>query len=168
MSSAMATRKSRSPMSHNAFTSFRRLRFNIQADRMVDIADVPFSQVSDEEKQVYAGTMKKTGSYQGYKLRNYWVCYWNLIKLRLTDWSLNSTLMAGSVISSKITIVCDIENYAAFANYDVGTVNRDVTKKLHPAALRPLLPEIFEFARFNHFHVLHEVLRSVFYHKLPQ
>ena len=40
---------------------------------MFDIADVTFAQVSDEEKKVYAGKMKETGSYQGYKLRNYWV-----------------------------------------------------------------------------------------------
>jgi hypothetical protein len=40
---------------------------------MFDIADVPFAGVSDEEKQVYAATMKQTGSYQGYKPRQYWV-----------------------------------------------------------------------------------------------
>ncbi|TDL21684.1 Clavaminate synthase-like protein [Rickenella mellea] len=95
-----------------------------QADRMVDIADVPFAQVSDDEKRVYAGTMKQTGSYQGYKLRNYWH-------------------IDGGVRDQ-------LENY---------NINRDVTKKTHPAALRPLLPEIYEFARFNHFHVLHEVFR---------
>lgn len=43
-----------------------------QTQRMFDIADVPFTDVSLEEKQLYAGTMKETGSYQGYKLRNYW------------------------------------------------------------------------------------------------
>ncbi|KAF5325273.1 hypothetical protein D9619_009987 [Psilocybe cf. subviscida] len=43
-----------------------------QTDRIFDIADVPFARVSEEEKQKYAGTMKQTGSYQGYKLRQYW------------------------------------------------------------------------------------------------
>ena len=43
-------------------------------ERMFDIADIPFSQVNDEEKEKYVGTMKQTGSYQGYKLRQYWVC----------------------------------------------------------------------------------------------
>jgi len=38
-------------------------------------------------------------------------------------------------------------------------VNRDVTKKTHPEALRPFIPEIKEFARFNHFEVLDKVLR---------
>ncbi|TFK69864.1 Clavaminate synthase-like protein [Pluteus cervinus] len=43
-----------------------------QAQRIFDVADVPFAHVSDDEKKVYAGTMKATGSYQGYKLRQYW------------------------------------------------------------------------------------------------
>ncbi|KAG2136002.1 hypothetical protein DEU56DRAFT_913091 [Suillus clintonianus] len=43
-----------------------------QTGRIFDIADLPFSAVSDSEKQIFAGTMKQTGSYQGYKLRNYW------------------------------------------------------------------------------------------------
>ncbi|KAF9477670.1 Clavaminate synthase-like protein [Pholiota conissans] len=43
-----------------------------QTERIFDIADVPFARVSDEEKKVYEATMKKTGSYQGYKLRQYW------------------------------------------------------------------------------------------------
>ncbi|KAF4602944.1 hypothetical protein EYR38_003348 [Pleurotus pulmonarius] len=44
-----------------------------QVVRMTDISDVFFSGVSQEEKKSYEGTMKTTGSYQGYKLRNYWV-----------------------------------------------------------------------------------------------
>ncbi|KAI0943093.1 hypothetical protein AcV7_002333 [Taiwanofungus camphoratus] len=43
-----------------------------QNDRIFDIADVPFSLVADEEKRAYAGNIKATGSYQGYKLRQYW------------------------------------------------------------------------------------------------
>lgn len=38
-------------------------------------------------------------------------------------------------------------------------MNHDVSKKEHPQALRPLLPEIEAFARFNHFNVLHPILR---------
>lgn len=45
----------------------------LQTERMFDIADVPFAGVGDEEKQKYAGKMLQTGSYQGYKLRQYWV-----------------------------------------------------------------------------------------------
>ncbi|KZT08200.1 Clavaminate synthase-like protein [Laetiporus sulphureus 93-53] len=37
-------------------------------------------------------------------------------------------------------------------------INHDVTRKEHPAALRPLLPEIEAFMQFNHFHLLHNIL----------
>ncbi|KAH7903359.1 Clavaminate synthase-like protein [Hygrophoropsis aurantiaca] len=97
-----------------------------QTERMFDIADVPFSGVSEEEKQVYAGTMKQTGSYQGYKLRRYW------------------HIGAG--------VFDQLENY---------NVNRDVTKRAHPEALRPFLPEIKEFARHNHVNILHPILRLI-------
>jgi len=40
-------------------------------------------------------------------------------------------------------------------------INRDVTKRGHPEALRPFLPEIREFGKFNHFHVLHPILRLI-------
>ncbi|KIJ53705.1 hypothetical protein M422DRAFT_64637 [Sphaerobolus stellatus SS14] len=40
--------------------------------KMFSIANIPFNQVSPEEKKVYEGTPKTTGSYQGYKLRSYW------------------------------------------------------------------------------------------------
>ena len=46
---------------------------SMQTDRIFDIADVPFAQVPEDEKKRYAGDIKQTGSYRGYKLRNYWV-----------------------------------------------------------------------------------------------
>ncbi|KAF9224836.1 Clavaminate synthase-like protein [Gyrodon lividus] len=97
-----------------------------QTDRMFDIADIPFAGVSDEEKQVYAGTMKQSGSYQGYKLRQYWH-----IDNGIRD---------------------QLEHY---------NINRDVTKRGHPETVRPFLPEIRDFARFNHFNVLHPILRLI-------
>ncbi|OAX33794.1 Clavaminate synthase-like protein [Rhizopogon vinicolor AM-OR11-026] len=97
-----------------------------QTARMFDIADVPFSAVSDSEKQIYAGTMKQTGSYQGYKLRQYWH-----IDAGVRD---------------------QLEHY---------NINRDVTMRGHPEALRPLLPEIKGFSKYNHFSVLHPILRLI-------
>lgn len=41
---------------------------------MVDIADLAFSKVSDAEKKQFEGKLKSEGTYQGYKLRQYWVC----------------------------------------------------------------------------------------------
>ncbi|KAH9835001.1 uncharacterized protein C8Q71DRAFT_136350 [Rhodofomes roseus] len=95
-----------------------------QNERIFDIADVPFSAVTDEEKKTYAANIKATGSYQGYKLRQYWH-----IDAGVRD---------------------QVEHY---------NINRDVTKKLHPQALRPLIPEIEAFAKFNHLQVLHPLLR---------
>ncbi|CCM06178.1 uncharacterized protein FIBRA_08420 [Fibroporia radiculosa] len=95
-----------------------------QTDRIFDIADVPFSLVSNEEKQTYAGNIKATGSYQGYKLRQYW------------------HIDAG--------VHDQLEHY---------NINRDVTRKQHPESLRPLLPEIAAFAKFNHTEILHTLLR---------
>ncbi|KAF7366894.1 hypothetical protein MSAN_00948100 [Mycena sanguinolenta] len=43
-----------------------------QTERMFDIADIPFSCVDAEEKRLYAAKIKETGSYQGYKPRQYW------------------------------------------------------------------------------------------------
>lgn len=44
-----------------------------QNERIFDIGDVPFTQVSDEEKRAYQSKIRETGSYQGYKFRQYWV-----------------------------------------------------------------------------------------------
>ncbi|KAG1737543.1 uncharacterized protein EDB91DRAFT_1337230 [Suillus paluster] len=35
--------------------------------------------------------------------------------------------------------------------------NRDVTKQGHPEALRPILPEIQEFSKHDHFNMLHPI-----------
>ncbi|KZV98534.1 Clavaminate synthase-like protein [Exidia glandulosa HHB12029] len=92
--------------------------------RMFDIADVPFSQVDEVTKREYAADIKGTGSYEGYKLREYWH-------------------ISGGVRDQ-------IEHY---------NINRDITKREHPPALRPYLSEIEAFARFNHEKVLYTLLR---------
>ena len=46
---------------------------------MFDIADIPFARVSEEEKKIYVARMKETGSYQGYKPRQYWVNHWQTL-----------------------------------------------------------------------------------------
>ncbi|KAF9486256.1 Clavaminate synthase-like protein [Pholiota conissans] len=95
-----------------------------QTARIFDIADVPFSQVSEADKKVYEATIQKTGSYQGFKLRKYWH-----IENGVRD---------------------EVEHY---------NINHDVTRREHPEALRPFIPEIKEFARHNHEDILHPILR---------
>ncbi|ESK88673.1 hypothetical protein Moror_3076 [Moniliophthora roreri MCA 2997] len=43
-----------------------------QTERIFDIADVPFTQVSENEKKVYDARAHETGFLDGYKLRQYW------------------------------------------------------------------------------------------------
>ncbi|KAF8841437.1 Clavaminate synthase-like protein [Paxillus ammoniavirescens] len=49
-------------------------------------------------------------------------------------------------------VLDQIEHYA---------LNRIVTKRSHPQALRPFLPELDVFARHNHFNILHPILRLI-------
>jgi hypothetical protein len=41
---------------------------------MFDIANMPFEHVSESEKKEYLAAIKADGSFQGYKLREYFVC----------------------------------------------------------------------------------------------
>ncbi|OBZ66700.1 hypothetical protein A0H81_13134 [Grifola frondosa] len=95
-----------------------------QTERMFDIADIPFTLVDDVEKRRFAPNIKEDGSYQGYKLRQYWH-----IDAGVRD---------------------QIEHY---------NINLDITRKQHPKALQPVLPEVDAFIRHNHFNVLHPILR---------
>ncbi|KAJ3783346.1 Clavaminate synthase-like protein [Lentinula aff. detonsa] len=93
-----------------------------QMERMFDIADVPFSQVGDQEKEKYLASMKQAGSFQGYKLRQFW--------------------------HIDNGVLDQVETY---------NIHRDVNRRAHPEALRPLLPEIDQFAR--HMNVLSPILK---------
>lgn len=93
---------------------------------MFDIADIPFSAVADDEKQIYASTRKQNGIVQGYTSVQY-----ADVDGRVHD---------------------QLEQYC---------IHRDVTKRRHPEALLPLLPEIREFSKYNHFNVLYPILRLI-------
>lgn len=55
-------------------------------------------------------------------------------------------------VDTESGIMDEIEHYG---------LNRDVTQRPHPQALRPFLPELDAFARHNHFNVLHPILRLI-------
>jgi hypothetical protein len=143
---------------------------------MFDIADIPFSGVSDEEKSSYSGKMKETGSYQGYKPRQYWVRYTYISPFQkfhpthstlttafTTNWS-TTTVRDMFQISYPIPLLFNFPSLSVEAKHLIRpTVNRDVTKRQHPEAVRPFLPEIEAFARHNHFNVLHPILRCATY-----
>ncbi|KAJ7898077.1 hypothetical protein B0H13DRAFT_2234343 [Mycena leptocephala] len=111
---------------HGFFTVINHGYTSSQIERMFDVADVPFSGVDSEEKQLYTAKMEEAGSYQGYKPRQYWVIF--------------------------------IVNSFSFQIIITSALNRDVTKRQHPEAVRPFLSEIEAFARHTHFNVLHPIL----------
>ncbi|PIL28641.1 hypothetical protein GSI_08683 [Ganoderma sinense ZZ0214-1] len=127
-----------------------------QNDRMVDIADVPFTQVSEEEKQHFASKIKETGSYRGFKPREFWVRYpLSLVHFLplCDDWS-DAHGKSDFVLLLRQTIdngVRDqIENY---------NIHHSIFSQPHPKALQPFLSEMRAFAEHNHYNVLHPILR---------
>lgn len=72
-----------------------------------------------------------------------------------------SILTQGFMTKLRITTVMRVPMFrlVLFSNLSFNSVSRDVTKKEHPEAVRPLLPEIRDFAKQNHFNVLHPILR---------
>ncbi|KAG1747855.1 Clavaminate synthase-like protein [Suillus paluster] len=113
-------------LSHGFFYVVNHGYSQAQTARMFDIADVPFSAVTDGEKQNYVSTRKETGSIEGY------------ILLQYPD--------IDGAVRDQLSQYC---------------IHRDVTKRRHPEALHPLLPEIQEFSKHNHFNVLHPILRLI-------
>ncbi|KAI0708358.1 Clavaminate synthase-like protein [Earliella scabrosa] len=104
-------------------------------ERMVDIANVPFAQVPEEEQRQFTSKIKEVGSFRGYKHRQFWA-------IILSHPSLSSTIDNG--------VRDQIEHY---------NIHRPVFQQEHPKALQPLLPEIRSFVGHNHYNVLHPVLR---------
>ncbi|KAG2360663.1 hypothetical protein BDR07DRAFT_1377828 [Suillus spraguei] len=99
-----------------------------QRDRIFDIASVPFNDVSLDEQNTYTASIERTGSYAGYKPRQFW------------------------------RVNTENQNFDQIDNY---AINIDVTKRPHPTALRPFIPELDDFARHNYFNILHPVLRLI-------
>ena len=138
-----------------------------QNDRMCDIANIPFSQVSEEEKRAFTGKIKEVGSYRGYKPRQFWV-YAFLVETRKRAHCIHQTIDNG--------VRDQIEHYnSAFVVASVirgrpnssFIVHRPIFHQQHPKALQPFLPELRAFSEHNYYNVLHPVLRYVpFYEPL--
>ena len=84
-----------------------------------------------------------------------------LLSCRIFTWATSSTSTMVFVTKWNITIVSThlvlwpINTHST----PIQLVNRIVTRREHPEPLRPFLPEIDAFARHNHQHVLHSILR---------
>jgi len=130
-----------------------------KTERMFDIADVPFARVSEEEKKIYVARMKESGSYQGYKPRQYWV---NKSLPSLSNMLINYIVISTSTVAFATNWNTTIVRFLFIIVKPFliqFSVNRDVRKRQHPEPLRPFLPEIESFARHNHENVLHPILR---------
>lgn len=54
-----------------------------------------------------------------------------------------------------------VTNTREMGAFYASIVNLNVAKRPHPTAVHPFLPEIDDFARHNHFNILHPILRLV-------
>uniref|UniRef100_A0A0W0F2V2 Non-haem dioxygenase N-terminal domain-containing protein n=2 Tax=Moniliophthora roreri TaxID=221103 RepID=A0A0W0F2V2_MONRR len=109
---------------NHGYTPSQACRSDDSTERIFDIADVPFTQVSENEKKVYDARAHETGFLDGYKLRQYWH-------------------IEGGVRDQ-------LEQY---------NINKNVSRRDHPEAIRPFLPEVEAFSRHNHFNVVQPILR---------
>ncbi|KXN82085.1 Flavonol synthase/flavanone 3-hydroxylase [Leucoagaricus sp. SymC.cos] len=89
-----------------------------QTKRIFDIANVPFEHVSDAEKQTYAGTMKTSGSYQGYKLRHYWHID-NGVRDQLEHYNINRDITKRAHPESVRPLLPEIEAFAKHNHFNV-------------------------------------------------
>lgn len=133
---------------------------------------MPFDGVVPEEKNAYVADIKATGEFEGYKPLQYWVSVCSTIGAEYTSDMDNGSQHIDNGVRDRMeqyncasiprcpaahSVICRdifITNGAW-----VLVVNRNVHYKEHPQAIRPLLPEIQEFVRFNHEEVVHELER---------
>ena len=139
-----------------------------QTDRIFDIANASFAGMTDADKTQFASRIEQDGSYQGYKAPQYWVsilglslmvcpsCYpnYNLLDTahRFRCPRQNRTIYLYVLLPTHAPLV-PLQTHI--------TVNRDVTKRPHPAVLRPFLPDMTAFAKHSHFNVVLPILRLV-------
>ncbi|KAF9078573.1 hypothetical protein BDP27DRAFT_1309816, partial [Rhodocollybia butyracea] len=89
-----------------------------QMERVFDIADVPFSQVSDDEKQKYIASPKQTGSYQGYKLREYWHVDGG-VRNQVENYSINHHVNMRSHPEAIRPVLPEISKFARHSHFNV-------------------------------------------------
>ncbi|KAF9011696.1 hypothetical protein BDQ17DRAFT_783244 [Cyathus striatus] len=89
-----------------------------QTARLFDIADIPFSQVSEQEKQKYLGRMKETGSYEGYKLRGY-NHIGNGVRDQIEHYNLLPDVTRREHPESLRPFLGEIENFAKHYHYNI-------------------------------------------------
>ncbi|KAI3612054.1 Clavaminate synthase-like protein [Moniliophthora roreri] len=95
----------------------------LYTERIFNIANILFT-LPEDEKKLHDAKSLETGSFEGFKLRQYWH-------------------IEGGVRDQ-------LEQY---------NINKNVSRRNHPEAIRPFLPEVEAFSRHNHFNVVQPILR---------
>ena len=82
-----------------------------QNNRVFDIADAAFSQVSDEEKLRFVGDVAKTGTYEGYKLQNYWVNSIVFLWSEAINWPYHLLSISIMAFKTRLSIITVHDSY---------------------------------------------------------
>ena len=98
---------------------------------MTDIADIPFAQVSEEEKKRFDGKIKQEGSWMGYKLREFWVSRCTLTECisRLSMIRRSTTAFATRLSITTVSRNLDLQNCADPESQCTGIFSSSNTQK---------------------------------------
>ena len=110
--------------------------------------------------------MLQSGSYQGYKLRRYWVIIPSTSseqQVTSHPFTYSTLTMASKTKSSTTTVGTPTNVCLPHFSSVLRLVNKIVTNREHPEVLRPHISEIEEFSHHNFFNVLHPILQYVHY-----
>ncbi|KAJ7794733.1 hypothetical protein B0H14DRAFT_2922393 [Mycena olivaceomarginata] len=114
----LAIQVSEALRTHGFFTVINHGYTSSQTERMFDVADVPFSGVDSEEKQLYTAKMEETGSYQGYKPRQYWHID-NGIHDQLEAYTINRDVTKRQHPEALMPFLSEIEAFARHTHFNV-------------------------------------------------
>ena len=136
---------------------------DVWSDRMFDIANVPLTQVPQEERMHYLTKAREVGYFRGYKMPKYFVR--RPSQLLGLEHGLTSSWYSQHIDNG---VRDQIDHYAStspptihrdFLLTSTSPVIRPAFEQQHPKGLTPFLPEIRVFMAHNHFNVLHPDLR---------
>ncbi|KAI0703872.1 Clavaminate synthase-like protein [Cerioporus squamosus] len=89
-----------------------------QNDRLVDIADVPFSRVSEEEQKQFMGKIKEAGSYRGYKPRQFWIID-NDVKDQIEHYNMHRAILQQQHPKALQPYLSELRSFSEHNHYNV-------------------------------------------------
>ncbi|KAI0819368.1 Clavaminate synthase-like protein [Trametes gibbosa] len=89
-----------------------------QNERIFDIADVPFSQVADDEKKRFSYDIKATGLYKGYKLCQYWHID-NGVRDQIEHYNMHRAILRQEHPKPLTPFLPEIRTFAEYNHYNI-------------------------------------------------